>query len=92
MPDVEFSRAVSWKSHWIDRRRPRYLTDADRELMEEEPQLQAAIRWQVELEEQCEDSDDPTLLVLLKDQERKVRNLHRSLQEKRRMHNRQDFS
>ncbi|KAL4766861.1 hypothetical protein BDW60DRAFT_212539 [Aspergillus nidulans var. acristatus] len=91
-PDVEFSRAVSRVSRWIDRRRPRYLTDSDRALVEKDPQLQAAIRRQVELEMQCDDSDDPTLLVLLKDQERKVRNLRRSLQEKRRKDIRQDFS
>lgn len=91
-PDLEFSRAVSRVSRWIDRRRPRYLTDADRALVEKDPQLQAAIRWQIELEMQCDGSDDPTLLVLLKDQERKVRNLRRSLQEKRRKDIRQDFS
>ncbi|KAL4935325.1 hypothetical protein BDV06DRAFT_228932 [Aspergillus oleicola] len=91
-PDVEFSRAVSRVSRWINRRRPRYLTDADRASVEKDPQLQAAICWQVELEMHCNNSDEPTLLVLLNDQERKVRNLRRSLQEKRQKDIRQDFS
>ncbi|KAB8067670.1 hypothetical protein BDV29DRAFT_163138 [Aspergillus leporis] len=63
-PDEEFSRAITRMSRWIDRRRPRYLTDAEKASVEKDPELQSAIRWQVELEDRCARSDDPTLRVL----------------------------
>ncbi|THC87454.1 hypothetical protein EYZ11_013100 [Aspergillus tanneri] len=91
-PDNEFSKAVTRMSRWIDRRRPRYLTDADRASVEQDPELQSAIRWQAELEMQCDSSSDPALRVTLADQECKVHNLRRSLQEKRRKELRRDFS
>jgi hypothetical protein len=65
-------------SRWIDRRRPRYLNDDDRALVEEDSELQAAVRWQVELEIQCGRSDNPALRETLEDQERKIRNLRRT--------------
>lgn len=79
-------------SRWIDRRRPRYLNDDDRALVEKDPELQATVRWRVELEIQCNRSDNPALRKMLEDQEQKVRNLRRSLQEKRRKEVRRDFS
>jgi hypothetical protein len=91
-PDEEFSRAVTRMSRWIDRRRPRYLNDDDRALVEKDPELQAAVRWQFELEIQCDRSDDPALREMLEDQERKVRNLRRSLQEKPRKEVRRNVS
>ncbi|RDK41021.1 hypothetical protein M752DRAFT_284523 [Aspergillus phoenicis ATCC 13157] len=77
---------------WIDKRRPRYLTEADRASVEKDPVLQAAIRWQVDLEIQRDRSDDSTLDTLLEGQKRKVHNLRRSLQEKQRKEIRRDFS
>ncbi|KAJ6036024.1 hypothetical protein N7540_000303 [Penicillium herquei] len=89
-PDEEFSKAVTRMSRWIDRRRPRYLSDADRQEVEKDPELQSAVRWQVELEAQCDDrSHDP---ALLEDQKRQVHNLRRRLQDKRRKEIRRDFS
>ncbi|GLA26497.1 hypothetical protein AnigIFM63326_003657 [Aspergillus niger] len=79
-------------SRWIDKRRPRYLTEADRASVEKDPVLQAAIRWQVDLEIQRDRSDDSTLDTLLEGQKRKVHNLRRSLQEKQRKEIRRDFS
>jgi hypothetical protein len=60
--------------------------------VEKDPELQAAVRRQVDLENQCDHSDQPNLREKLQDQERKVRNLRRSLQEKRRKEVRRDFS
>jgi Protein of unknown function (DUF3435). len=81
-PDEEFSKAVTRMSRWIDRRRPRYLSDADRESVEKDPELQSAIRWQVDLETQCGDrSHDPALRAMLEDQKRHVHNLRRRLQD-----------
>ncbi|KAJ5203029.1 Zinc finger C2H2 [Penicillium cf. viridicatum] len=42
-PDEEFSKAITRMSCWIDRRRLRYLSDADRELVEKDLELQSAI-------------------------------------------------
>jgi len=92
-PDEEFSKAVTRMSRWIDRRRPRYLSDADRESVEKDPELQSAIRWQYELETQCGDrSHDPALWAVLEDQKRQIHNLRRRLQEKLRKEKRRDFS
>ncbi|PTU18379.1 hypothetical protein P175DRAFT_0560274 [Aspergillus ochraceoroseus IBT 24754] len=57
-PDVEFSRAVTRMSRWIDKRRPRYLSELDRALVEKDPVLQAAVRWQADLEIQRNRSED----------------------------------
>ncbi|CAL5868085.1 uncharacterized protein PFLUO_LOCUS2308 [Penicillium psychrofluorescens] len=92
-PDEEFSKAVTRMSRWIDQRRPRYLSDADRESVEKYPELQSAIRWQVDLETQCADrSHNPALRAMLEDQKRQVHNLRRRLQDKRRKETRRDFS
>ncbi|KAJ5589616.1 hypothetical protein N7537_012294 [Penicillium hordei] len=77
----EFSKAVTWMSRWIDRRRPRYLSDADWESVEKDLELQSAIRWQLDLETQCVDrSQNPVLRAMLEDQKRHVHNLRRRLQ------------
>ncbi|KAH2891750.1 hypothetical protein KXV75_003550 [Aspergillus fumigatus] len=91
-PAEEFSRAVKRMSRWIDTRRPRYLTDAEKASVEKDPELQSAIRWQMELEDRCARSDDPTLRALLEQQERNVNNTRRRLQERRRKEIRQEFS
>ncbi|KAI2825390.1 hypothetical protein CBS147321_1038 [Aspergillus niger] len=92
-PDEEFSRAVTRMSRWIDRRRPRYLSDSDRASVENDPELQSAMRWQYELESQCGDRPhDPALRAMLEDQKRQVHNLRRRLQDKRRKEIRRDFS
>ena len=92
-PDEEFSRAVTRMSRWVDRRRPRYLNDVDRALVEKDPELQSAIRWRADLETQCDDhSDDSALQVMLEDQECKVSNLRRRLQDRRRKEARREFS
>ena len=80
-------------SRWIDRRRPRYLSDADRELVEKDPELQSAMRWQFDLISQSGDrSHEPASPAMLQDQKRHVHNLRRRLQEKRRKELRRDFS
>jgi hypothetical protein len=91
-PAEEFSRAVKRMSRWIDTRRPRYLTDAEKASVEKDPELQSAIRWQMELEDRCARSDDPALRALLEQQERNVNNTRRRLQERRRKEIRQEFS
>ena len=92
-PNEEFSRAITRMSRWIDRRRPRYLNDADRALVEKDPELQSAIQWQVDLETQYDDRpDDSALQVMVEDQERKVKNLHCCLQDRRRKEVRCEFS
>lgn len=61
--------------------------------MEKDPELQSAIRWGVELETQCDDcSGDPAFRAMLEDQERKVNNLRRRLQDRRRKKVRREFS
>lgn len=61
--------------------------------MEKDPELQATIRWRVELETQCDDRpDDPELRAMLEDQGRKVNNLRRCLQDRRRKEVRREFS
>ncbi|KAE8148498.1 hypothetical protein BDV25DRAFT_168391 [Aspergillus avenaceus] len=91
-PDQEFSRAVTRMSRWIDRRRPRYLNETDRTSVEQDPELQSAVRWQSELEKQYRGSENLTLRVMLEDQEHKIKNLRRRLQERQRKRMRQDFS
>ncbi|PYH95099.1 C2H2 finger domain protein [Aspergillus ellipticus CBS 707.79] len=91
-PNLELLRAVSRMSRWIDQRRPRDLTDADRASVEKNPELQSALRWQFKLESQYNSSNNPTLREILEDQKWKVDNLRRSLQEKQRKEVRRDFS
>lgn len=43
-PDSAMMRAVTRMGRWIDRRRPRELTDAQKATVEHDPELQAAIR------------------------------------------------
>jgi hypothetical protein len=81
-PVEEFSRAVKRMSRWIDTRRPRYLTDAEKVSVEKDLELQSAIRWQVKLEDHCTQSNDPTLQASLEQQERNVYNTRRRLQER----------
>lgn len=42
-PDSAMMRAVTRMERWIDRRRPRELTDAQKAMVEHDPELQAAI-------------------------------------------------
>jgi hypothetical protein len=91
-PDEEFARAVTRMSQWIDKRHPRYLNDAEWASIKQDPELQVAKRWQNELQDQCDQTDNPALLVMLKDQKRNVINTRRCLQERLRKELRQDFS
>ncbi|KAE8404947.1 hypothetical protein BDV37DRAFT_100525 [Aspergillus pseudonomiae] len=91
-PDEELSRAVTRMSRWIDKRRPRYLSDAEKASVENDPELQSAIREQVELEDRYARSNDPALRALLEQQKRNVDNTRRRLREKRRKEIRRDFS
>ncbi|KAI2834294.1 hypothetical protein CBS11350_10827 [Aspergillus niger] len=43
-PDSDMMRAVTRMGRWIDRRRPRELTDAQKATVEHDPELQKAIR------------------------------------------------
>lgn len=43
-PDVELMRAVTRQIRWRDPRRPRYLTDQQRALVEDHPELEEARR------------------------------------------------
>ena len=89
----EFSRAVTRMSRWIDRRQPQYLNDADRASVEKDPELQSAMQWRFNLETQLNDrSNDPRLQEMVEDQERKVNNLRRRLQDRRRKEVRREFS
>ena len=61
--------------------------------MEKDLELQAAIRWRSELETQCDDHpNDPELRAMPEDQARKVNNLRRRLQNRRRKEVRREFS
>lgn len=91
-PDEELSRAVTRMSRWIDKRRPRILSDAEKASVEKDPELQSAIQWHAELEDRYARSNDPTLRALLEQQERGVENTRRRLREKRRKEIRRDFS
>ncbi|PYH90009.1 hypothetical protein BO71DRAFT_402579 [Aspergillus ellipticus CBS 707.79] len=92
-PDEEFSKAVTRMSRWINRRRPRYLSDADQESVEKDPELQSAICWQVDLETQCAGcSYNLALQAMLEDQKRHVHNLRRRLQDKQRKETHRNFS
>lgn len=51
-----------------------HLTDADCALVEQDPELQVAIWWQVKLENQCVWSDNLVLQAMLENQERNVWN------------------
>jgi hypothetical protein len=68
------------------------LTDAEKASVEQDPKLQSAIQWQVELEDRCAQSNDPTLWALLEQQKHDIDSTHRGLQEKRQKEIRQDFS
>lgn len=60
--------------------------------MERDPELQSATRWRADLKTQCEDrADNPALQDMLDDQERKVSDLRRRLQDKRRKEARREF-
>ncbi|KAK6810748.1 hypothetical protein RU639_013608 [Aspergillus parasiticus] len=90
--DEELSRAVTRMSRWIDKRRPRILSDAEKASVERDPELQSAIREQVELEDRYARSGDPALRDLLEQQERSFENTRRRLREKQPKEIRRDIS
>jgi hypothetical protein len=91
-PDIEFARAMERMSRWIDKRRPRYLDDAEKAEVEKDPELQEAKQWRMELQKQCDHSDDPTLLAMLGKQEHHIEKMRKRLREKQRKKKRQEFS
>ncbi|KAB8242952.1 hypothetical protein BDV35DRAFT_364611 [Aspergillus flavus] len=88
----ELSQAVTRMSRWIDKRRPRILSNAEKASVGRDPELQSAIREQVELENRYTRSGDPALRDLLEQQERSFKNTRRRLREKRLKEIRRDFS
>ncbi|KAE8311026.1 hypothetical protein BDV41DRAFT_566150 [Aspergillus transmontanensis] len=88
----ELSQAVTRMSRWIDKRRPRILSNAEKASVGRDPELQFAIREQVELENRYTRSGDPALRDLLEQQERSFKNTRRRLRKKRLKEIRRDFS
>lgn len=91
-PDEVFARALTRMSRWIDKRRPRQLTDAEKASVEENPELQAAIGALESLADLHRRTREPALESLLLQRQREVTNTRRRLREKLKQGLRQDFS
>ncbi|PGH15999.1 hypothetical protein AJ80_05342 [Polytolypa hystricis UAMH7299] len=91
-PDKEFDRALTSASRWRDRRRPRYLTDAEKASVEQNPELQAVISVRERLADLYGRTRDPALIPVLRSQQREVMNTRQRLQYKLRLKVRGDFS
>ncbi|GBF62893.1 hypothetical protein TMEN_5484 [Trichophyton mentagrophytes] len=91
-PDEELERAMEGPSRWADKRRPRYLTDAEKDLVEQAPELQAAIGAHMQLAAVYEATRDPALIPMLHERKREVTSIRQSLQHKARLDMRKGFS
>ncbi|EGE08727.1 C2H2 finger domain-containing protein [Trichophyton equinum CBS 127.97] len=72
--------------------RPRYLIDAEKELVEQAPELQAAISAHTQLAAVYEATRDPALIPMLHERKREVTSVRQSLRHKARLSMRKEFS
>ncbi|EGD99060.1 hypothetical protein TESG_06418 [Trichophyton tonsurans CBS 112818] len=72
--------------------RPRYLIDAEKELVEQAPELQAAISAHTQLAAVYEATRDPALIPMLHERKREVTSVRQSLRHKARLSIRKEFS
>jgi hypothetical protein len=91
-PDEVFAQALTRMSRWIDKRRPRHLTDTEKAPVEQHPELQAAIRIQEDLAALYARTREPALVPLLQERKREVTNTRRRLLYQLKHKLRQEFS
>ncbi len=78
-PDVELMRAVTRQNRWQDPRRPRYLTEQQREQVEDHPELEEARRKLNEICARYDKTQQPGLLPRVERQKKEVTNTRKRL-------------
>ncbi|KAF3405616.1 hypothetical protein DPV78_003450 [Talaromyces pinophilus] len=91
-PDKVIGRALTSISRYADKRRPRYLDDTQKALVEDDPELQTAIRKRDALLDQFQQTPNPKLGQDVAEAERNIKNTRQRLRYRRKKEVRQAFS
>ncbi|KAH8696361.1 putative C2H2 finger domain protein [Talaromyces proteolyticus] len=91
-PDKEWQRALTSSSRFKDPERPRYLDADAKALVEQDPDLQTAIRERNKLEDEYEIYSNTDLLPMLQEAEREVTNARQRARYKQKKIMRQGYS
>ncbi|OJD20581.1 hypothetical protein ACJ73_08084 [Blastomyces percursus] len=91
-PDREWERALTGQNRLRDQRRPRHLTAAEKDSVEQMPELQALIRTHQEMRELLARTGDPALQLVVSNLGRDITNTRQRLRYKLRNEVRQGFS
>lgn len=90
-PDVELMRAVTRQSRWMDKRRPRHLTNEEKARIKDHPELEEACRKLNEVRAKYEHTQSPDLLFQIQRREKDVKNTRKRLLSALRNQIRQEF-
>lgn len=91
-PDEVIRRALTSISRYADKRRPRYLDDTQKALVENDPELQIAIRKRDALLDHFQQTPNLTLGQEVAEAERNIKNTRQRLRYRRKKEIRQAFS
>ncbi|KAI1939195.1 hypothetical protein LOZ57_006155 [Ophidiomyces ophidiicola] len=91
-PDREWERALTGQDRLRDVRRPRYLTDAERRSVEQDPELRAAISVHREMRDLFAGTGDPALQLTASHLDQEITNIRQRLLYRLRNEVRRDFS
>jgi hypothetical protein len=91
-PDQVIGRALTSISRYADKRRPRYLDDTQKALVEDDPELQTAISNRDALLDKFQQTPNPTLGQDVAEAERNIKNTRQRLRYRRKKEVRQAFS
>lgn len=91
-PDKVISRALTSISRYADKRRPRYLNDTQKALVEDDPELQTAISNRDALLDKFQQTPNPTLGQDVAEAEQNIKNTQQRLRYRRKKEVRQAFS
>ncbi|KAL3703732.1 hypothetical protein TMatcc_009421, partial [Talaromyces marneffei ATCC 18224] len=91
-PDKVIGRALTSISRYADKRRPRYLDDTQKALVEDDPELQTAISNRDALLDKFQQTPNPTLEQDVAEAERNIKNTRQRLRYRRKKEVRHAFS
>ncbi|KAI1912159.1 hypothetical protein LOZ65_006033 [Ophidiomyces ophidiicola] len=91
-PEKEFEQALTRMSRWIDRRRPRYLSCAEKASVEQDPELQAAVRIYHDMKMLYRRTGDPALEPIIRERGIEATNIRWRLEYRLKLDIRKNFS
>ncbi|OKL55298.1 hypothetical protein UA08_09463 [Talaromyces atroroseus] len=91
-PNEVIDRALTSIRRYADKRRPRYLDDTQKALVEDDPELQTAISNRDALLDQFQQTPDATLAHAVAEAERNIKNTRQRLRYRRKKEVRRAFS